>query len=284
MDELFNLLRGALKAFASGNSPQAFLALTGLAFARLLAFLAVSPIFGGAAVSRQIKTATAAALVVIAFPTIAASLPENGEMPFGPVGFIFLLAKETAVGYCIGYLTSLIFDGIITAGRIIDLQRGATQGEVYAPQLQFQVTEIGQFKLQFALVIFMAMGFHQYFLGGLVMSFHLFPVTKFPHIEPGLSPLLNELITLSTGVLLVGVQLAAPVIVALLLTDVCFGLVNRVAPQVNVFFLSMPVKMWLGIAIVWAAVVIYQERYIYFFKLGYEYFERLLYTFAQAYK
>ncbi len=283
MDELLKVVEVVLRTFETGNSPQAFLVIVGLAFARLLAFLAVTPFFGGAAVSKQIKTATAAALVIISYPSLAASLPANGELPFGAVGFGFMLAKEAAIGYCLGYLTSLIFDGITTAGRIIDLQRGATQAEVYAPQLQFQVSELGQFKLQFALVVFLAMGFHRFFLRGLMLSFQLFPVTQFPHIQGGWSPLLNEITRLSTGVILVGVQLAAPAMVALLLTDVCFGLINRVAPQVNVFFLSMPVKMALGIVVVWAAIAIYQDRYIYFFKLGYQYFEKLMYSFSQAY-
>lgn len=284
MDELLKLFEVVLRTFENGNSPQAFLVLVALAFARLLAFLSVVPFFGGGAVSTPIKTATAMALVVISYPALVNSLPAHGELPFGAVGFGFMLAKETAIGYCLGYLTSLIFDGITTAGRLIDLQRGATQGEVFAPQLQMQVTEIGQFKFQFALVIFLAMGFHRFFLRAVLISFHLFPVTKFPHLQPGWSPMLEEIVRLSTGVLVVGVQLAAPVMVALLLTDVCFGLINRVAPQVNVFFLSMPVKMGLGLVVVWAAIGLYQERYIYFFKLGYQYFEKLLYSFSQAYQ
>jgi flagellar biosynthesis protein FliR len=80
-----------------------------------------------------------------------------------------------------------------------------------------------------------------------VRSFEFIPALKFPKIEPGWTPA-AEFITLITGsVISIGVQLAIPIIITLLLTDLFFGLINRVAPQVNVFFLSMPVKMWLGI-------------------------------------
>jgi flagellar biosynthetic protein FliR len=284
MEDLLKPFEGVLRAFETGNSPQAILALVGLAFARLLAFLAVTPFFGGAAVSGRIKTATAGALVLIVFPTLALALPPNGELPFGPVGFIFLLAKEAAIGYCLGYVTSLMFDAIATAGRIIDLQRGASMAELYAPQLQFQVSELGEFKLQFAIAVFLSVGFHQLFLRGLLLSFHLFPVTRFPRLQPGWTPMLEEVVQLSAGVMLIGVQLAAPVIVTLLLTDVCFGLINRVAPQVNVFFLSMPVKMAMGILVVYAAIALYTDRYLYFFKLGYQVYEKLLYNFSSAFQ
>ena len=69
------------------------------------------------------------------------------------------------------------------------------------------------------------------------------------------------------------VQLALPAVLALLLTDLFFGIINRVAPQVNVFFLSLPVKMAVGLAVVALALPFLTERFVFYFKEAYKAFE-----------
>src|ERR671920_1728314 len=186
MDEFLRLLETVLRIFEVGLSPQAFLVLVGLAFARMLSFLVVVPFFGGAAVPARVKVATATAFVVILYPSIAMELPKGGgPLPFGPVGFIGLLAKEALVGYTLGFVASLVFEAVQVAGRVIDLQRGSTLDEMFAPQLQTRVSELGQFKLQLAIVIFLGIGAHHFFIGALLRSFELIPATTFTHLEAG---------------------------------------------------------------------------------------------------
>src|SRR5919107_1722734 len=272
MDEFLSLLETVLQTFELGQSPQAFLVLVGLAFARLLAFLVVVPFFGGAAVPGRGQGGAAAGLVVILFPSLAAGL-KGGLLGFGPVGFIALLAKEAFVGFTLGFVASLVFEAVQVAGRVIDFQRGSTMAELFAPQLQAQVSELGQFKLQLAIVIFLAIGAHHFFIGALLRSFELIPATGFPHLQAGWTPAAEFITRLTGGVIGVGVQLAAPAMVALLLTDLFFGLVNRVAPQVNVFFLSLPVKMAVGLAVVLIALPLYKDRYVHYFRESYKAFE-----------
>ena len=139
MDEFLRLLETVFETFEFGQSPQAFLVLVGLAFARLLAFLVVVPFFGGAAVPARVKVATATAFVVIVYPSLAAGV--KGEaLGFGPVGFIGLLAKEAFVGFTLGFVASLVFEAVQVAGRVIDFQRGSTLAELFAPQLQTRVS------------------------------------------------------------------------------------------------------------------------------------------------
>lgn len=284
MDELFSLIETILRSFAIGQSPQAFLVLIGLAFARLLAFLQIVPFFGGSAVPARVKVATATAFVIIVYPSLAASLPAEGApLPFGAGGFMLLLVKEAAIGFTLGFLASLIFEAIQMAGRIIDFQRGAMMGELYAPQLQLQVSVLGQFKLQLAIVIFLMIGAHRAFIGALLDSFALLPPTRFPHLAPGWSQLTAFVVTFTGQVFAIGVQLAAPAMIALLLTELLFGIINRVAPQINVFFLSLPVKMAVGIAVVALALGLYQERYIHYFKEAFRVFEYVLRAVSNTY-
>jgi flagellar biosynthetic protein FliR len=199
--------------------------LVGLAFTRLISFLAVAPFFGGAAVPARVKAATAAALVIIVYPIIEPNIDQGFRL--GPIGFIALLIKEALVGFSLGFLASLVFEAISMAGRIIDIQRGSAMAELFAPQLEVSVSEMGQFQLQFAIVLFLLIGAHRVFIGALLESFHMVPATGFPDLSGGFSPLLSSVITLTGQMIAVSVQLAAPPMIALLLTDLFFGMVNR---------------------------------------------------------
>ena len=105
----------------------------------------------------------------------------------------------------------------------------------------------GKLYLQVAIVAFLLLNGHHLFIRGYVHSFELLPVWTFPSFSMGPEPILNELIGLTGSLFVVALQLAAPAVIALFLTDVAFGILNRAAPQVNVFNLSQPVKMGLGL-------------------------------------
>jgi flagellar biosynthetic protein FliR len=249
MDEFIRLLETVFEVFEFGQSPQAFLVLVGLAFARLLAFLVVVPFFGGAAVPARVKVATATAFVVILYPSLEAGLPKDVPLGFGPVGFIALLAKEALVGFTLGFVASLVFEAVQVSGRIIDFQRGSTIAEMFAPQLQTR-------------------------------GFEFVPATTFPHFQAGWGPSARAVAVMTGGVFSVGIQLAAPAMIALLLTDLFFGIINRVAPQINVFFISLPVKMFVGLLVVLVALQLYQAVYIEQFKEAYKAFQWVIRTLA----
>ena len=276
MDEFLGLLESVLRIFEISQSPQTFLVLIGLSFARLVSFFSIVPFFGGAAVPARVKVATAMSLVVILYPSLEASVPAGQTLNFGPLGFIALLAKEVLVGFTLGFVASLVFEAVQVAGRIADFQRGSTMGELYAPQIQSRVSELGQFKLQLAIVLFIAIGAHRLFIGALLRSFDFIPAIGFPKFTGGWSPVAELIVVMTGSVLSIGLQLAAPVVIALLLTDLFFGIINRVAPQVNVFFLSMPVKMLVGVIVVLIILPMLALRMEYFFGESYKAFEYML--------
>lgn len=285
MDEFIKLLELALGIFEVGQTPQAFLVLFGLCFARFVSFVAIVPFFGGSVVPSQVKIALATALVIITYPSLIVELPADGSpLGFGAAGFIFLIAKEAFVGFTLGFVVSLVFESIQVAGRLADFQRGSTMSELFSPQLQERVSELGQFNIQLAIAIFLITGAHMAFIRTLVTSYEFIPALKFPTIEPGWIPA-AEFVTVMTGsVLTLGLQLAIPIIVTLLLTDLFFGLINRAAPQVNVFFLSMPVKMWLGIFAALLMIPFLVERFTDLFEISHDAFEYMIQFFAKMYR
>ena len=276
MQEFLDLLETVLRLFEVSQSPQTFLVLIGLSFARLVSFFSIVPFFGGSAVPARVKVATAMALVVILYPALAATVAVDQPLGFGPVGFIGLLAKETLVGFTLGFVASLVFEAVQVAGRIVDFQRGSTMGDLYAPQLESSVSELGQFKLQLAIVIFIVIGAHRFFIGALLRSYEFIPALNYPRISAGWSPAVELIVVMTASVFSIGLQLAAPALIALLLTDLFFGIINRVAPQVNVFFLSMPVKMLVGIIVLLLVLPMLAMRLQYYFDESYKAFEYAL--------
>lgn len=273
MKEFLGLLETVLRVFEVSQSPQTFLVLVGLSFARLASFFSIVPFFGGAAVPARVKVATAMAMVVILYPSLEAAVPAGQPLGFGPVGFVALIAKEVLVGFALGFIASLVFEAVQVAGRLVDFQRGSTMGELYAPQLESHVSELGQFKLQLAIVLFIFIGAHRFFIGALLQSFDFIPALSFPKFSAGWSPAAELIVMMTASIFTIGLQLAAPALIALLLTDLFFGIINRVAPQVNVFFLSMPVKMLVGVVVILLILPFLVLRMEYFFGEAYRAFE-----------
>jgi flagellar biosynthesis protein FliR len=277
MDEMLKLFDYVLQTFNAGQSPQTFLVLVALAFARMVAFVNFAPFFGGKIVSGRVKVAIAVSFVIIAYPALAAQLPTDGSpLPFGPLGFIFLMAKEFFVGFTLAFVASSVFEGIQMAGRFIDIQRGSSMSEIMAPQLQEKVSEIGQFQFQYAIVLFFFIGGHQHFIRALIESFYYIPATSFPNFTSSWSPAAELITNTAFHSIFVGVQLSLPIVLALLMTDLFFGIVNKVSPQINVFFLSMPVKMGLGAFLLWIMLPSLQEQILYYFTELYKTFEFMI--------
>jgi len=98
-------------------------------------------------------------------------------------------------------------------------------------------------------VLFFVLGGHHFFFRAIFQSFQLVPLETFPDFVTRTVPSAQHLAHASGQVFLIGLLLAAPVTVATFLTDWVFGIINRVSPQINVFFLAMPTKMMVGLVV-----------------------------------
>jgi len=219
-----------------------------LAFTRILVAISLVPFFGGKIIKQRVKMGVATALFLVLAP---AAFPAEGE-PIRLTSGIFalLLMKEAIVGFVIGFLVALLFHAVEAAGRFIDLARGASMAQLMAPQVGSQVSLFGQIYLQVTIVIFLAIGGHHAFLRGLGRSFELIPVTELPAMVRGGEALGSLMIQTTSNLFGIALQLAAPAAVATFVTDVFLGIANKVAPQIQVFFLGMPLKAMIGILMI----------------------------------
>jgi flagellar biosynthetic protein FliR len=277
MNEFLKFFEIGLQVFEFNEKPQDFIILFTLLFARFFAFVQIFSLLGGHFVSNKVKIGIATSFVLIIFPTVSQEVLNNNHLAtLGSIGFMALLAKEICVGLTLGFVASLLFETVVLAGRLIDLQRDFKTSEIFFPENGDQVSPIANFKLYLAIIIFLTIGAHRFFISSLVTSFEFIPLTKFPEIKEGWIPALEFITVLSAKVISIGFQISLPVILALLLTEILFGLINRLFPEANVFFMSLPVKMFIGVFILLIFLQIFISQFSYFIDDFYGVFKSLI--------
>jgi flagellar biosynthetic protein FliR len=232
-----------LRSFLGADLSTALLA-GGAVLARVGAAVWVAPFLGGKLVPATVKTALAVALALVLLPQVIATVPAG--LP--PVRAVAIVGKEALVGLALGFVVAVVFWAAEAAGRLVDTTRGANLAEVLVPQTGARTSPTGLLFFLLAVVLFLVLGGHRIFITALGASYQVLPLATFPQID-GIGAFALLCGRLTADLLLLALALAAPVVAALFLADMILGLINRFAPQINVFFLAMPAKAVLGIGV-----------------------------------
>ena len=250
-------------------NPGLFLMVAGAVLARILGFMIVGPFFGSMNIPMTARVAFSVIMTAVITPYaqdgVGASIAHELGRNAGPFDYLLLLVNQVFIGLFLGFCGSFIFYAIESAGRVIDTQRGSNMADIIAPQSGERTSPTGQFLMMIALVIFVVSGLHMQMLEAFLKTFEVFPPTlglewlgdpiQASHGHPELEGVIKTFATMSGNSLLLTLQIAAPAMITLLLTDVLLGIINRGAPQVNVFALSQVVKGPIGIAALMIALL-----------------------------
>ena len=234
--------------FATGSLNAPFTVLF-LFLARILPIIALSPFFGSRVLPNPTKVFFALMLFIIFLPKLLLTMTTVPKFDFD---LILLIFKELFVGLAIGFLISIPFIIVQTAGILIDHQRGGASLMVNDPTIQNQSSPIGTLYNMVLIVIFYIINGPFLFMDAIATSYDIVPPDKFlnPAVFDVNSPFWLMQIKLFNQVMVIAIQLSAPALIAILMTDVFLGIANRLAPQVQITFLGMPLKSLLGLAVV----------------------------------
>lgn len=238
-----------IKSAYEAGDPRSVLSMLFLFFARMLPIIALSPFFGSRVLPNPTKVAFAISLFVIFLPKLLLSI--STPILFNPK-LVFLMFKELFVGLLIGFLVSIPFIIVQAAGMIIDHQRGGASLMVNDPTIQNQSSPLGTLFNMVLIVIFFLVDAPFLFLDVILRSYELIPPDQFlnPAFFGTRTPFWQLQIKLFNEVMVTAVRLAGPALIAILMTDVFLGIANRLAPQVQITFLGMPLKSLLGLAVI----------------------------------
>jgi flagellar biosynthetic protein FliR len=210
-----------------------------LALTRVLATIIHVPVLGGRLIPNPIKLGLGVLLVVVILPI--QPLPEATDLIPTPA-FVFAIFRELVIGTLAGFGAVLTFGALQMAGDFIGLGSGFAAAQILNPVSGSTDSVVNQFFVMITTMLFLVLNGHHIFLLALVRTFEVLPVNgPFPNFSSDpLLALFGQLIT-------IGIHLAMPMLGALLLTDITLGLLARVAPQVQVFFLGAPIKIAVGL-------------------------------------
>lgn len=189
-------------------------------------------VLGGALV----RNGVCCSLLIFALPIIE----DSCATPVQGLNLIFITGKEVILGMLIGFIATIPFWAVESAGFLIDNQRGATMASVLNPTLGSQSSPTGLFLTQTLITLFYSGGAFLILLGALYQSYATWPVMQF-FPQPGIK-WVDFFYGQFSQMLKLCVLLAAPLLVAMFLAEFGLALISRFAPSLNVFILSMPIK------------------------------------------
>ena len=210
-----------------------------LVLVRVSAIILTAPVFGSSSTPPQIKVVLSLVLALILYPFV----PSFAVFPDRPDHYILLVASEILIGVVLGIIGRFLFAAVEFAGTVIGFQMGLAMANVLDPQSQEQVSLVGRFESTTATLIFLAMDGHLIFIQAMVRSYKIIP----PGGANINQPLVDKLTELSASVFVIGLQIGAPLIVALFLANAVIGLLARSVPQIQIFIVGFPLTIMLGL-------------------------------------
>jgi flagellar biosynthesis protein FliR len=213
----------------------------GLIFARIGAIVMLIPGIGETMVPVRIRLAFAFAMALLMYPVLAATVP---ALPATSGDLAGAVIKEVLIGVMLGAILRLFMSSLATAGEIVSIQTTLGFAQTANPMQAQPSTTIATFLGLMGVVLVMVTDLHHLFISAIVRSYTLFPFTR-PLQVGDAGQLALETVANSFAL---GLQLSAPVVVFSLVFNIATGLVGRVMPQFQVFFVATPLMVMMGLS------------------------------------
>lgn len=237
--------------------PFAFVVDFALVVARTFAWLVAAPVFGDRGLSNTGRIAVALSLGVFLTPMLGPT--GSSELPAG--AFLLLVIGQIVVGLLLGWVIGVLLSAFELAGHHIDLISGFSVSMLFDPMSGSQSGVFTRFSRLVFMTLIFATGAYQTLIGGFVLSFRAVPLDRLPGIVFDMP----SVVTLFGTMTVASLQIAAPVLGALFLTEVTLAMAQRFAPTANVFVLGLSVKTMITLVVLGSSLTFYPL-----------YFERLI--------
>jgi flagellar biosynthesis protein FliR len=215
-----------------------------LAMLRIMSFLVTVPIFSYRNIPTGLKVGLGFFLTLLVLPSIQVQQINTIDEYF-----LILVLKEVVVGLAVGFIAAMIFYAIQIAGAFIDLQMGFAMANIFDPQTGIQTPITGRYFYIFAILLLLSIDGHHMLINGIMNSFDLVPIDQIVLFNQTGSIAHFVMITFKK-MFLIAFQMAFPIVVCLFLVDLALGLVARTVPQLNIFVVGFPLKIFVGFVVI----------------------------------
>lgn len=215
-----------------------------LIFCRVTTFFVIAPLISSRNVPTRFKVGLATMVAILVYLSYGTTQTAafDGE-------YVLLIIREMLIGLLLGYVAYMMIIAIQIAGAVLDIQIGFGMASVFDPTTGAVTPLTGNFKYMIAMLLFLSMNGHHRLLDAIVYSYNWVPIDNelFMRIYDG--SLMEFLVKAFSMVMVVAFQMAAPIVVALFLTDVGLGFLAKTAPQFNIFVIGIPIKIIVGLVL-----------------------------------
>jgi flagellar biosynthesis protein FliR len=207
-----------------------------------------APFFGSDAIPARVKAGFTLVLTVMLY-----AICPVPEMQLNLSGWTRMVVSEAAVGLMMGLSVQLIFEGMQLAGQLAGAQLGFSLAAIIDPITNIDTPVLAVFHQTVAMLIFLQLNVHHWLLRGIVRSFDYLPVgTSVVNLLT-----VRELFRMAAAMWLIGVQIAAPILIATMLLDVAIGFLSKASPQFPALFIGISAKSLIGYAVLAASAALW---------------------------
>lgn len=207
---------------------------------RITAFIVVCPVFSFRGLSNIFKIGISVSITLLIYMMIP-SVEIQGEY----LGLILLVIKEALLGLSLGYVVKLIFSAMEIAGQLMDFQVGYSMANIYDPLTGTSSAMYSRMYYWLSICLYFILNYHQKLIMELIKSFEYIPLTQVV-LKGSLS---ETILLIFATVFKLAFNIAIPVVIVVLLTDIVLGVISKTVPQINVLILGMPIKSMVGVVI-----------------------------------
>lgn len=213
-----------------------------LVFARAGSAMLLLPGVGETFLPTRVRLLFAGGLALAVGPVIAPQLPPE---PPSPAGLLSLLTGEVLIGVYFGLVSRILWLTLDTTGRVISFSTGLASATIFNPSVAEQGTAIGLILTMLGMLLLFITDLHHMVIRAVVESYTVF--------KPGgplmLGDLSEAVVELVSSSFKVAIQLSAPFYVFSLLFFVCLGVLARLMPQLQIFFIALPAQVYGGLLV-----------------------------------
>jgi flagellar biosynthetic protein FliR len=223
-----------------------------LVLTRVSAFFLFVPIFGSETIPILFRISATALLSIFFCIT---NPPMVMAQDASAIQAIILLGGEATYGLALGIIASILFSIVKLGGRIIEDQMGLTMAEIIDPLTEERGQPLASLLEMIFVLAFLAANGHHIFIRVIQKSYELFPAGKIPTM----ASLAGNMLDATSMMLIAGLRIAAPILAALLVLLVALAILARIVPEMDIFFISFPLRLLLGLIMLVAFVPFIDE-------------------------
>jgi flagellar biosynthesis protein FliR len=205
---------------------------------RMNAMFVIAPFFSSDVIPFRLKMALCFFTSLVIFPVVAA---HGYRLPGSMAEYSLLVLREVGIGLYIGFLVAVVFSAFQLAGQLFAVQIGFGINEVLDPLAQVSVPLLGQLKNLVGILVFLAINGHHMMIRSIYRSYELAPVFDLSVSSSG--SLVRYMMHAFSGMFVVALKIALPVVVTAFLVTISLGILAKVAPQMNIMMFGFPFQI-----------------------------------------